>query len=577
MSYVVTDIDKFLKGKKYGFYQLITDPNKGGLGAKDPKVIRLKKLWQAAEDAKGTNTKLDAYKELQDELNEVWFTQARKDRLNQLNEHLAQNNATPEQLDPTNKEEYDVLNKLMEYSDMPAANELENLQLGEAFSEHYSPKQMAKLAADYGYDYRNKEERAEFVKKVGEYIRQQDVEKIWNDDIYASLVTPIAKEYAKNNYQNIEGLGDLAPALAADVGVNTLMAGAPGFAAEKVGGKVLGNKAVQTLANNVAAPVAREVANYKLNGESAEDAVKNAAAGIVTNYVTPYVVNKAGSKLYRFVGNEEKFAAADVINKKANEARAIYDKMKSGAVWAEKGPNDELSFYRLNTRTMRPERVQSSQSARGKGYISPDEVKTFWDNIDLLRNNPVKRKIDKETKREISQQVDELGLTGKAAKQEKKNMWDFNRQMQADEVLAKMEGDSDKYMKNLDEGKKEAERFAGMSPYEVADAANIAPKETFFNWAPQTDLYKAGSSYVGNQQGRTKYMGMALDPLAKQIPGMEKIDLTVKEKPNKEKDPELQMVERLYKLHKKYPKLVDKPELPEKWKKDYKIEDIFGD
>ena len=185
---------------------------------------------------------------------------------------------------------------------------------------------------------------------------------------------------------------------------------------------------------------------------------------------------------------------------------------------------------------MRQERVSKDEAARKGSYISPEEMNTFWDNLDLLRNNPVNNELTKNRKQDISNAVKELGYTGKEAKQEIDKIWKFNKEMDKDNILSKMEGGSKKFEENLAKGAKESEMFNNMTPFEVADAAKIAPKETFFNWAPQTDMYKAGGSYISNLQGRTKYAGPVIEALVRQFPGQDKINLTVKEKPKKEKD-----------------------------------------
>ena len=88
MAYTVTDIDKYLLGKKYGFYQMITKE----WGAKDPDVIEIKKLWQAAQDANGTNTKIAKFAELQKKLQPMFDGWTK--RINNMEAHLGKYNAT---------------------------------------------------------------------------------------------------------------------------------------------------------------------------------------------------------------------------------------------------------------------------------------------------------------------------------------------------------------------------------------------------------------------------------------------------------------------------------------------------
>lgn len=53
-------------------------------------------------------------------------------------------------------------------------------------------------------------------------------------------------------------------------------------------------------------------------------------------------------------------------------------------------------------------------------------------------------------------------------------------------------------------------------------------------------------------------------------------DISWKERPDVKNDPELQMLKRLYDLHKKNSNLIAKPKVPKKWEQDYTIEEIFG-
>lgn len=571
MAYIVTDIDKYLKGKKYGFYQLITDPDKGGVGAKDERVIRTKKLWQAAEDAKGTNAKIEAFKALQKDLNKNWFTDKRKERLELINKKLADNNATPEQLHPDNKEEYDVLNKLFEYADFPSINENENLDIKQIISDNYKPSQMKALAAQYGYDYDNKAERAEFLNKAEELIKNEDVKKIWNDDIYTSLVTPVAKEYAQKNWKTMED-SDLVGPLFADA-VNTLLMGG-------AAGKFIKNPIVGMLADNMLAPAAKAVERYKINDVYGEDAAKDAVSEMATNFAAPWRLRALKNRNTRMLKNdaldqnlvkqptnigEAKKQAQKLVNEAANDAADIQSRLKAGAVvWDGDKPLFKFS------KDGRKLTELTDGDLKFADKIPVDDYYKYVDNKKLMRGK-------------------QWGPESKTYAQEKA---EIKNELTSDE-LKELGVDADYIMKELDAGKKRAvdnisianslpgqnkKFFEGVRPTDAAVAYNINPKETKWNWAKRNTSEVKGNveSYLANLQGRTKWGGNAINSVATFIPGAsEKIDLSVKERPDVKTDPELQLLKRLYELNKKNPNLFEKPKLPEKWK-DYGLEEIFG-
>ena len=298
MAYTVTEIDKYLKGHKYDFYQLITK----GWGAKDKDVIEIKNLWQDAEDAVGTNSKLAKFKKLQEKLN-PFFDRA-KDRLKKDEETLKENDALAFP-DPLDQADHDFDKSLVKFADWPKANKFENLTLEDAYGDEdggkpYDIEQMTKLAEQYGYDYRDKDERKEFLSYVSKANQNRALEKIWNDGgnaLYTSLVTPIAKEYAEKNYEKINGLKDIMPAVAADVGVGTLMAGIPG--------STVTNKAVGAALDNTIAPLARQAARVGLNDVPIEDAAKDLVAEVSTNIATPVALNQGYRWLNRAAGRGE--------------------------------------------------------------------------------------------------------------------------------------------------------------------------------------------------------------------------------------------------------------------------------
>ena len=195
MASTIDNIDSYLKKNKKPLFAKLNE----WYGKKDTDANLLKSKWNAAQEAKGINNKLKAWNELQDEL--AHWTD---------NEELAAQEAELEErgednwTDPQARVDLDKLRFFGQLSNIPEVNDTDDLDVKEIYSQNYNPKQMKALAAQFGYDYEDKADRAEFLKKAGELIRDEDIKKIWNDDIYTSLVTPIAKEYAQKNYDKID-------------------------------------------------------------------------------------------------------------------------------------------------------------------------------------------------------------------------------------------------------------------------------------------------------------------------------------------------------------------------------------
>ena len=578
MSYVVTDIDKYLKKNKKSFYDLITKE----WGRKDKDVVEIKRLWQEAEDAMGTNNQIDKFNKLKDKLQPMFDGWQKK--IDSMNQHLAKYNET-EFSDSSDQYNYDFGNKLLSFSDLPKPNIFENLDIGKAFGLNgdlpYNYEQMKKLALDYGYDYDDKEERKEFLKEVSKYSQQQQLDKIWSDDIYTSMVTPIAKEYARKNYDKIEGFGDLAPALAADFGVNMLMAKAPGAS------------------NLVAAPVAKGTARYLLNDVPLEDAAKTTFAEMTTNVATPFMLrgafrwrDRAAQQALQkaeaqVMGTSEKAIqkgaaklAKNDINAMADKAGEIQRKLKSGAIFDENGV---LYKFDKSGKKVTPSNAEVYAAQKNGRFIDKDDYNFFLENKKILRGKQwgpegrtIEGKIDEKLKNFVD--LDPEVFANAPANLKKKYMEQYKTSL-----IAKMKD-------NLRNKRPVTE---GMTAEDLSLLANIKPKEGIRNSVSRkasetvknvaesetgNALGKDIAAYVTNLQGRSKYGGTALSSLSQLVPGFEgKISLEEKKVPNVYSDAELLKLKRMKALHDLYPDMFPMPQLPENYTKEgYTIEDIFG-
>jgi len=567
MANTIDQIDSYLKKHKSS---LFANLNKW-YGKNDTDAKMLKNIWNNAMDAKGINNKISAFNKLQEELSHWTDLEELEHQEAELAER-GEDNWT----DPQARIEMDKMRFFGQLSDIPEIDKLSDLSIDDAFSQGYDFEQMRELAKDYGYDYNDKNERKEFLDKLAKYEHNKALDKIWSDDLYTTFITPVAKEYARNNYENIEGFGDLAPALAADVGVNTLMAASP----TKFGAQLY------------TAPVARAGANMVLNDRPLEDAAKEATAETLTNVATPYALKgfyrwgtrtkqgfeesakqavKEGAK---DIQKAQRRVAQTTINESADKARDIQNKLKNGAAF-----NEGEKFYKFSKDGKKLE-ITDEAELSFRPVISQEDYAFYLKNKDLIRGKqwgPEAESANANMER-LPEILDDISKLNPDFKRMNENLKKYLESEVPKERKAKV---IQKLRENIKTGKPATE---GISAEDLALITGKEAKESKFNWAAakvkefgESDLGKMAADYATNLQGQTKYGGTMVNAVAQGIPFVkDKVNLEVEKKPDVKNDPELQLLERIYSLHKKYPNMVGKPKLPKQWEKDYTIEEIFG-
>jgi hypothetical protein len=567
MANTIDQIDSYLKKHKSS---LFANLNKW-YGKNDTDAKMLKNIWNNAMDAKGINNKISAFNTLQEELSH-WTDLEELERQEAELAERGEDNWT----DPQARIEMDKMRFFGQLSDIPEIDKLSDLSIDDAFSQGYDFEQMRELAKDYGYDYNDKNERKEFLDKLAKYEQNKAIDKIWSDDLYTTFITPVAKEYARNNYENIEGVGDLAPALAADVGVNTLMAASP----TKFGAQLY------------TAPVARAGANMVLNDRPLKDAAKEATAETLTNVATPYALKgfyrwgtrtkqgfeesakqavKEGAK---DIQKAQRRVAQTTINESADKARDIQNKLKNGAAF-----NEGDKFYKFSKDGKKLE-ITDEAELSFRPVISQEDYSFYLKNKDLIRGKqwgPEAESTNANMER-LPDILDDISKLNPDFKRMNENLKKYLESEVPKERKAKV---IQKLRENIKTGKPATE---GISAEDLALITGKEAKESKFNWAAakvkefgESDLGKMAADYATNLQGQTKYGGTMVNAVAQGIPFVkDKVNLEVEKKPDVKNDPELQLLERIYSLHKKYPNMVGKPKLPKQWEKDYTIEEIFG-
>jgi hypothetical protein len=550
MSSTIEQIDNYLKKNKKSLYTNLNkwygEKKSNGSFVLDDDAKNLKRLWEDAQNAKGINNKIASFNALKEEL-EHWTNP----------EELAKQEAELEGYGLDNwpefadSQELDKLRFFDQLSITPETNKLDDLNIDEIYSQGYDYEQMKALADQYGYDYTDKNDRAEFLKKVSEYQQTKDVEKIWSSEPLVDFMLPVSKEYARQNYQNIDGIGDMALPLAADVGINAAMLGGGGSIAGAPIKNVAAKQFVKNAVNNTAAPVIKGVANGLLNKEDFEDIVKDIVGETSTNIATPFLLKGGYRWATRpFQGGAKGQAAKDFINQKANAARDVQRKLKNGGVWQEfemTGPDEiENVIYKTirkeNGRYVIKE-ISPEEYARNNNKITLKELNTFGEDSKLLRSK--KTNAEEAVAADYAPSIEPAGeyLTEKKMR---------TASLQGSDPMSTLTSDE-------------------------LEVMGAKPKESLWNWA-KGNIGEAPGTYLANAQGRTQYGNRMLGGISSIVPNSFVSEKTFEKKPKltKADKAELDMLRRLYELNAKYPNMVKKPKLPEKYKEyGITLDDIF--
>lgn len=573
MASTIDQIDSYLKKNKktlfnklnewYGRNKPIYDGKEFQQAFDDAK--NLKYLWNQAQEAQGINSKIEAFNKLTTELDKWTDLEKLEDWEKQLEEQGLENWKVPE-----DKIEMDKMRLFGQLSNRPEINKFEDLNINDIWSQGYDYDQMKQLAADYGYNYQDKDERKEFLDKLEEYHKQKNVEKAFALDKDApfldklktgvvDLMLPVSKEYARQNYQNIDGehyIDDLAAPLAADLGINAAMFGTGGAVAGTPFKNVATKQFVKNVVNNMSAPVIKGVSNAVLNKEEGADVAKDIVGEVSTNIATPFLLKGGYRWATRpFQGGAQGQAAKDYINQKANAARDVQKKLRNGGVWQEFemiGP-DKIGNVRY--KTIRKEKgryvikeISPEEYARNNNKITLKELDAFGEDSKLLRDK--KTNAEEAVAAEYAPSIEPAGeyLTEKKMR---------TASLQGQDPMSTLTSDE-------------------------LEVMGAKPKESIWNWA-KSKFGEAPGIYITNAQGRGQYGNRFLGGLSTLIPNDIVNEETFKKEPKlSEKDlAEIELFRKLSELSKKsnFSKYVKKPKLPEKFKKfknDPTIVEIFG-
>jgi hypothetical protein len=218
-----------------------------------------------------------------------------------------------------------------------------------------------------------------FLKDVAKYQQNKELDAIWNDDssFFVDFGLPIAKEYARKNYENIPtedglnlaGLNKMKAPLIADFATNAAMAGA-GKVANKVG-----NTIAKDAIEYGAAPAIGAVSDALINDKPAVEIPANVFIGYGANKVTPNVLG-AGFRWFNYGGSKTPKAnakkAVDEAVNKYNKNKEILQRDKNGGIWDY---DNKKVYY--------PEGVKNAKQQYEVRAAAHDETKNF----DVLPKN----------------------------------------------------------------------------------------------------------------------------------------------------------------------------------------------
>lgn len=165
-----------------------------------------------------------------------------------------------------------------------------------------------------------------YLADVQQYQHDKALDNIWNDGSIANIITdftlPVSKAYAREHYNDINGVSDMAAPLAADASMNAAMASSSKIAAPLAR---FVSPAKTNFAANAVAPVIGEVGQVLVNDKDLTSAAGDAVIGTGANYAVPNIMRSLYGRFTRNVNDIDKpwiSNAQDALDAAVNEAKA---------------------------------------------------------------------------------------------------------------------------------------------------------------------------------------------------------------------------------------------------------------
>lgn len=453
----------------------------------------------------------------------------------------------------------------------------------------YKYDDMKYLAGQYGFDYDDKNDRSEFLSALAKYQKQKNIDEIMDESTLVNFGLPVAKEYAKQHLDELEGdFSDwsdgvpsygalvrnpkLGVATTADMLTNAAMFGMKDAAKEPL------KKAMTKAYNYGAAPLIRETGNVVVDNKDVGQGAVDAAAGVVSNVVTPRLIHMpftAVGKGWNYAeGGADKGKQA-AINETADKVNAIRKRMMNGSVSRMDleglNANEQELLDKLNTLLKEKAKPNDPYSKRLYSYIDKGKVKTLTsDQVKKLKRGE-----------KVEGMPENVNIDDVISSDEMKFMLENSNLARVDKLKnlfksdnkALLNADRDKVLdKIVSEGKEVSE----YTPIEYATV--YGTPETKANQLSRMaknfgeDNEKVKNYYV-NAVGKPEYGGRAVAGIYNSLVeplGAEKMTYKYggNEKDAKRNTNELALYLANFKQYAKEPDIVDKPERPKGYSKE---------
>lgn len=551
---------------------------------------KIYKLFSDANAATSTD-KIKKFQEFENELNNVMFNDAEK-KFNNYQEWRKKNPDTP--LTSENEKRLKNMQTALNFKrGMPTKERNYESVSIDGDTNKYNYDDMKYLAGQYGFDYDDKKDRSEFLSALAQYQRQKNIDEIMDESTLVNFGLPVAKEYAKQHIDELEGdfsggitgggsgmpsygalvrNPKLGAATAADMATNAAMFGMKDAAKEPL------KKAMTKAFNYGAAPLIRETGNVAVDNKDVGQGAIDAAAGVVSNVVTPRLIHMPFTAVGRgwnyAEGGADKGKQA-AINETADKVNAIRKRMLNGSVSRVdlEGLNikEQELLDRLNELLKERAKPNDPYSKRLYSYIDKGKVKTLTsDQVKKLKRGEKVEGVPKNISIDDVISNDEMQFileNSKLARVDKlKNLFKSDNKAllnaDRDEVLDKI----------VTEGKEVSE----YTPIEYATV--YGTPETRANQLSRMaknfgkDNEKVKNYYV-NAVGKPEYGGRAVAGIYNSLVeplGAEKMTYKYggNEKDAKRNINELALYLANFKQYAKEPDIVDKPERPKGYSKE---------
>lgn len=218
----------------------------------------------------------------------------------------------PNEADAKKLEQY-ISNKVSDYE------KGEDLRKTANDMKMYSNKELNSWSNFIGSDSNNSKEFQNYLKDMQKIQKDKRLDEIWNKEsnMAVDFMLPVSKEYARKNYENINGASDMVKPIATDALANAAM---------MMGGESLPMK----VASMGAAPLITEGGNVVLNDKPLNRAAAHALEGSLINMGTPFFLGRGSNLLARGFGNSEKNIARDIMNNAANASDKVKREIRNG-------------------------------------------------------------------------------------------------------------------------------------------------------------------------------------------------------------------------------------------------------